>query len=108
MPAGLLGAPRGESTSHTVCHLLPAATTSPLFPGRQDDFSTKSEQYKFLQRELKNVNRKRTPWLVVVMHAPFYSSFTKHYKEPECMRQTYEPLMNKYGVDFVLSGHDHA
>ena len=85
-----------------------AASSSTLSPGRQDDFSTKSEQYLFLARELKAVNRKRTPWLVVIMHAPFYSTYTKHYKEPECMRATYEPLMSKYSVGLVLSGPDHA
>jgi hypothetical protein len=30
----------------------------------QDDFSAKSDQYKFLLKELKATNRKRTPWLV--------------------------------------------
>lgn len=76
--------------------------------GTQDDFSTRSEQYRFLERELRATNRRRTPWLVVLAHAPFYASFTKHYKEVECMRATYEPLMRKYGVDMVISGHNHA
>lgn len=74
----------------------------------QDDFSTRSEQYRFLDRELRGANRLRTPWLIIMMHAPWYSSLTKHYKEAECMRVTYEPLFAKYGVDLVISGHNHA
>jgi len=31
----------------------------------------------------------------------------KHGYEAECMRQLYEPLYRKYGVDIVISGHDH-
>ena len=42
------------------------------------------------------------------MHAPFYTTLTKHYKEAECMRAQYEPLMLKYGVDIVINGHNHA
>lgn len=61
-----------------------------------------------MERELRSANRRRTPWLVVMMHAPWYTSFTKHYKEAECMRVTYEPLFAKYGVDIVLAGHVHS
>jgi hypothetical protein len=42
------------------------------------------------------------------MHAPYYTSITKHYKEAECMRAQYEPLMLEYGVDIVINGHNHA
>lgn len=31
-----------------------------------------------------------------------------HYKEVECFRQSYEPLLVDYQVDLVMSGHVHA
>lgn len=92
----------GRCTSSSTLH----PSRRPL--QRQDDFSKRSEQYKFFERELRSVNRRRTPWLVVLMHAAMYASFSKHYKEVECMRATYEPLMAEHGVDIVLSGHNHA
>ena len=48
-----------------------------------------------------------TPWLIVQMHASFYSTSLQHSYEVECMRQAYEPLFREFGVDLVFSGHDH-
>lgn len=60
--------------------------------------------YKWLEAELAAVDRNQTPWLIIQMHASFYSTSLVHSYEVECMRQTYEPLFRKYGVDLVLSG----
>jgi hypothetical protein len=32
----------------------------------------------------------------------------EHFKEVECFRQSYEPLLVQHGVDIVLNGHVHA
>lgn len=42
------------------------------------------------------------------VHAPFYHTYQGHFKEVECMRQAYEPLLVKYQVDLVMSGHVHS
>lgn len=73
-----------------------------------DDFSHKSIQYKWLEADLKKVDRTKTPWLIVNWHAPWYHSYSAHYLENECMRQSYEPLLYSYGVDLVFNGHIHA
>lgn len=57
---------------------------------------------------LLQVDRQRTPWVIVSLHGPFYHTYTSHWKELECMRQAYEPLLVAGGVDFVISGHTHA
>ena len=36
------------------------------------------------------------------------SSYEASFKQVECMRLTYEPLLYKYGADLVLNGHVHA
>ena len=54
------------------------------------------------------VDRTHTPWVIVAVHAPFYHTYLGHYKEVECMRQAYEPLLVRHQVDIVLSGHVHA
>ena len=42
-----------------------------------------SEQYKFLTDDFKNINRARTPWVIIVTHCPFYSSNRAHYEEAQ-------------------------
>lgn len=67
-----------------------------------------SPQYKWLQSELLRVNRDQTPWLIVLMHTPMYSSYVHHYMEGESMRVVFEPWFVNYKVDVVFAGHVHA
>lgn len=64
-----------------------------------------AEQYKWLERDLENVDRSITPWLVVTWHPPWYSSYEAHYREAECMRVEMEDLLYAYGVDIIFNGH---
>ncbi|KAK9824485.1 hypothetical protein WJX72_010710 [[Myrmecia] bisecta] len=72
-----------------------------------DDWAPGSPQHQWLVKDLATYNRTKTPWLVANWHAPWYSSYTKHYKETECMRQAMEDLLYDAGVDLVLAGHLH-
>lgn len=63
------------------------------------------DQYKWLERDLANVDRSKTPWLVATWHPPWYSSYKAHYREVECMRVEMEELLYSYGVDIVFNGH---
>ncbi|GAB4837869.1 prolyl aminopeptidase [Ancistrocladus abbreviatus] len=65
-------------------------------------------QFKWLEAEFPKVNRSETPWLIVLMHAPWYNSYNYHYMEGETMRVMYEPWFVKYKVDVVFAGHVHA
>ncbi|MBA0782524.1 hypothetical protein Gotri_000401 [Gossypium trilobum] len=65
-------------------------------------------QYKWLEEELPKVNRSETPWLIVLMHSPWYNSYNYHYMEGETMRVMYEPWFVQYKVDVVFAGHVHA
>lgn len=67
-----------------------------------------SPQYKWLEKELPKVNRDETPWLIVLMHSPMYSTYVHHYMEGESMRVVFEAWFVKYKVDVVLAGHVHA
>jgi hypothetical protein len=70
-----------------------------------------SEQYNWLQEELQTrFDRTVTPWLMVVFHCPLYTTFESHVDEVQSrtMKHAMEPLFVKYGVNFVMSGHDHA
>ncbi|KAL6603975.1 hypothetical protein ACP70R_044336 [Stipagrostis hirtigluma subsp. patula] len=72
------------------------------------DYSEGSSQWRWLQAELKRVDRKTTPWLIVLMHAPWYNSNTAHYREFEDMRVQFESWLVNAKADVVLAGHVHA
>ncbi|XP_028792375.1 purple acid phosphatase [Neltuma alba] len=65
-------------------------------------------QYQWLEAELPKVNRTETPWLIVLLHSPWYNSYNYHFMEGESMRVMYEPWFVKYKVDVVFAGHVHA
>jgi hypothetical protein len=69
-----------------------------------------SAQYEWLAEELSAVDRSQTPWLLVAFHAPLYTSFQGHVNESQsmAMKESMEPLFNQYGVNLIISGHDHA
>jgi hypothetical protein len=74
------------------------------------DATVGSVQYEWLEQELQTMDRKITPWLLVSFHAPLYTTFQGHVDELEAvnMKQAMEPLFVKYGVNIVVSGHDHG
>ncbi|XP_051147063.1 purple acid phosphatase 2-like [Andrographis paniculata] len=65
-------------------------------------------QYEWLINELPKVNRSETPWLIVLVHSPWYNSYNYHYMEGESMRVMFEPWLVQYKVDVVFAGHVHA
>lgn len=45
-------------------------------------------------------------WVVVTTHLPFYS--TKDSRDNPQLRKHFQPILEKYKVDLVLTGHDHS
>ena len=72
-----------------------------------DDIPLDTEQYKFVVNDLEKANNSSSiDWIIVMFHKPFYSSLTSHIQE-YIMREKYQPVFDKYGVDIVLQGHNH-
>lgn len=78
--------------------------------GSYTDFGPDSDQYKWVLADLAKVDRAKTPWLPLVIHAPWYNSNTAHQGESESvdMKRVMEDLVYKAGVDVVFAGHVHA
>ncbi|XP_062197865.1 purple acid phosphatase 22-like isoform X1 [Phragmites australis] len=76
--------------------------------GSYAGFEEGSEQYRWLERDLARVDRRRTPWLVVLLHAPWYNTNQAHQGEGERMRRAMEHLLYDARVDVVFAGHVHA
>ena len=98
------------STSNLYYSFEVAAGVHVVVLGSYTDFGSDSEQYKWLEADLGKVDRKRTPWLLVVLHAPWYNTNTAHRGESESddMRDSMEELLYKARVDAVFAGHVHA
>ncbi|KAI3743526.1 hypothetical protein L1987_61236 [Smallanthus sonchifolius] len=73
------------------------------------DFGHGSDQYKWLEHDLSKVNRTKTPWLIVIVHTPWYNSGYSHLGEKESvdMKESMEELLYNTRVDVVLAGHIH-
>lgn len=71
-------------------------------------YSAGSPQYKWLTADLAGVDRTRTPWLLVVLHAPWYCSNAAHHGDGDLMRITLEGLLHDARVAVVFAGHVHA
>jgi Icc-related predicted phosphoesterase len=67
-------------------------------------------QLEWLQMDLKSIDRKITPWIIVIFHQPYVNSNFKHNMRTEghSMEDDVEDTLYTYGVDLVLSGHVHA
>lgn len=78
--------------------------------GSYTGFGPDSDQYRWLQADLKKVDRRRTPWLVAVVHAPWYNSNIDHQQEFESsgMKEAMEDTLFAARVDVVFAGHVHA
>jgi len=100
------------------------------------DFEPGSPQYQWLEQDLKAAaapdSRKQRPWLIVTCHYPLYCTlddcFCNYTSGATCrssgassafgtdvlditanrMRLALEPLLHKYSVDLVITGHEHT
>lgn len=78
--------------------------------GQQPCLADGSAQKKWLEKDLAEVDREVTPWVVVSFHQPFVNSNTAHSIEKEglTMQAAIEDVLYENKVDLVLSGHVHA
>jgi predicted phosphodiesterase len=73
------------------------------------DYSADSAQHSFVESELEDaVADSSVDWIIVAMHRQMYGSPTGPVHEWDSgLIDAYHPLFQKYGVDLVLSGHNH-
>jgi hypothetical protein len=86
------------------------ASTHVIFLNPYSVSNETSAQYQWLVNDLESVDRSQTPWVIVVMHCPWYNSNVAHYHEQQAdlMQASMEPVFYKYHVNIVLAGHVHA
>ena len=69
-----------------------------------------STQYTWLVEQLEAVDRTITPWVLLTIHVPIYNTFALHKHDLQIVaaREHLEPLLVKYNVNVVFTGHIHA
>jgi hypothetical protein len=84
-------------------HFLAMSTGKSLFI----PYANGSEQYNFIDNDLRSAaNNSDIDWIIVYGYRPFYTSPTIH-PGTEILREIYSPLFEKYGVDLVITSHNH-
>ncbi|KAL2245318.1 UNVERIFIED_CONTAM: Purple acid phosphatase 18 [Sesamum indicum] len=101
--------PYSESNSTSnLYYSFDVAGVHVIMLGSYADYDKYSDQYRWLKADLSKVNRRRTPWLLVLFHMPWYNSNEAHQGEGDEMMETMEPLLHAACVDIVFAGHVHA
>ncbi|KAL5542084.1 hypothetical protein UlMin_009794 [Ulmus minor] len=97
-----------SGSSSNLYYSFEVAGVHLIMLGSYTDYDEYSDQYRWLKADLLKVDRKKTPWLVVLNHVPWYNSNKAHRGEGEGMMAAMEPLLNAASVDIVFTGHVHA
>ncbi|XP_010244493.1 PREDICTED: probable purple acid phosphatase 20 [Nelumbo nucifera] len=99
-----------SGSNYNLYYSFEVAGVHVIMLGSYTSFEAGSDQYKWLEADLAKVSRERTPWLLVLVHAPWYNSNTAHQGdyEGEGMRKAMEKLLFDARVDIVFAGHVHA
>jgi hypothetical protein len=93
--------------NNDVCYQVDTGTY--VSTGEAQDLTgySSGEQERWLEKTLAAASRDTSvDWIVVFMHQPAMSTSDADGADLG-IRQSWMPLFYKYGVDFVLAGHDH-
>ncbi|KAJ7960755.1 Purple acid phosphatase [Quillaja saponaria] len=97
-----------SGSSSNLYYSFEVAGVHIIMLGSYADYDEHSDQYRWLKDDLSKVDRRRTPWLLVLFHVPWYNSNKAHQGEGNKMMAAMEPLLYAASVDIVLAGHVHA
>lgn len=76
----------------------------------EHDFTRNSPQWLWLEQDLMTTAQDPRRWIIATLHRPMYisSAFQGDLDVGNLFVQELEPLLLKYNVDVLLSGHHHA
>ncbi|CAA0818844.1 Purple acid phosphatase 22 [Striga hermonthica] len=99
---------RESGSTSNLYYSFDVARAHVIMLGSYADFNSDSDQYKWLQADLASIDRAITPWVLVLVHVPWYNSNSAHKGEGEGMRKAMERMVYDARVDLVFAGHVHA
>ena len=84
-------------------HFLAMATADDILT----PYALGTPKYNFVDNDLAHAfNNTNIDWIIVFGYRPFYSSPTAH-PDSGTIQNTYGILFDKYGVDLVITAHNH-
>lgn len=115
----------GVMTTRLIPMPAPATTNKPWWSydiglihmvgmSTEHDFSVGSEQYQWLENDLKNVDRVKTPWVIFGGHRAMYlnsnygGGVSSDIVVMDNLIANLEPLLYKYRVNIGFYGHNHV
>lgn len=99
-PAGLDGTCFYIDYPHLKLISIDSAVNSEL---EDEDGAALTSQKMWLDSVLSKNTKE---WVVLTTHLPFYSTSTR--RDNPQLRKHFQPILEKYQVDLVLTGHDHS
>ncbi|CAD5324989.1 unnamed protein product [Arabidopsis thaliana] len=72
---------RASQSTSSLWYSIKRASAYIIVLSSYSAYDKYTPQNSWLQDELKKVNRSETPWLIVLVHAPWYNSNNYHYME---------------------------
>ncbi|KAL6876448.1 hypothetical protein ACP4OV_013020 [Aristida adscensionis] len=101
---------RAAGSTHPFWYSVKLASAHVVVLSTYSNFTAGSSQWAWLKAELRRVDRSTTPWLIVLMHKPWYNSNKAHQGDEEGggMREQFERWLLEARADLVLAGHVHA
>ena len=87
-------------------HFLAIATNEE----KDNEFGIFSDaiQLDFIRTDLSGAaDNPKTDWIIVFMHYPMYTSSPTNSEDMD-LRNTLQPMFDRYGVNLVINGHAHA
>ena len=93
-------AERYYSFDYGNAHFILLDSNAPLL---EDDSAAADDMFDWLRDDLSQTTQ---DWIIVAFHHPAYSSGDQHGSNSNVQAKLV-PIFEAYGVDLVLSGHDH-
>lgn len=86
-------------------------TDFPNYPEKEGmnatNFGKHNEQLDWIKKDLQNVDRSKTPWVIAAGHRPWYVAIEEKEDAQEACQEAFEQLFYENGVDIMLYGHVH-
>eukprot|EP00604_Paraphysomonas_vestita_P002514 CAMPEP_0174818342 /NCGR_PEP_ID=MMETSP1107-20130205/1004_1 /TAXON_ID=36770 /ORGANISM="Paraphysomonas vestita, Strain GFlagA" /LENGTH=472 /DNA_ID=CAMNT_0016030055 /DNA_START=859 /DNA_END=2277 /DNA_ORIENTATION=+ len=115
----------GVATTRLLPMPKPATTNKPWWSydvglihfvgmSTEHDYTIGSEQYNWIENDLKSVDRTKTPWIIFGGHRPMYinsnygGAITSDLTVMNNLIYHIEPLLWKYRVNLAFWGHNHV
>ncbi|KAH0892142.1 LOW QUALITY PROTEIN: hypothetical protein HID58_054571, partial [Brassica napus] len=92
---------RSSGSTEQVWYSIKRGPAYIIVPASYSAYGKYTPEYMWLEQEFPKVNRTETPWLIVLLHSPWYNSYVYHYMEGETMRVMYEPWFIKNKILFL-------